>query len=748
MLETIHRARRAQRRAVVLCAMGSVCLTGHAQSLSDLGASDRWFLSNGSTVLGVHEPVGAVFRWTIGGGRQSIGTIDAGAPEPFRRVIMQGLTTEGGYLYGTRLVVPTNVVPYEEAFLWSAGSGTVGVGTLPSTAERSFHGTQAIDASGDGAVLVGNLRISVAPSAGEPFQLFNRGFRWTRSGGLVDIGELGGAGPGFSTSTLVEAVSVDGNAIVGSSHSHAFLWTTAGGLRDLGTLGGPDSAFGIISRSTRVSADGSVVVGDSQGSPGGRTSHAFRWTAATGMVDLGTPNGQDPGFSAVVQPVALSSNGNAVAGFWIDGQPKSAVRSYRWTEDGGMKDLGRLARVAGANPEEPNVVAAAISANGAVVVGTQTDFVPGGSVQRAYRWSESAGMQTIEQWTGKSLGTGLVAKSAYAVNGDGSLVLGMLSNDHTFVAQGAGAIDVDSTGVALARNAAQAHAVMNLRETRLRSVLAQDCAVFGDNGLCLAAGGSYASASDPGAFEAGANLRVGWRIAPRLRAGLSLDQAVADDAPSNIRLHGGWPMIGAFAVFDARDAQGGGPALRVATAWHRSDVAQTRLSEIGSEAGRGDARLNSRAALAEVSYALVPAPNWRAEPFAGLRYTRVERKAYTEKAGAAFPASYAAIERSATTALLGVRGSTAIAANTSVTASAGVERDLHERVDRYAGVIDVVGGFALAAPGIRKSRPFASIGVNHDIDARQRISAELVANRHAIQAGHGVAAMLTYAIGL
>ena len=95
-----------------------------------------------------------------------------------------------------------------------------------------------------------------------------------------------------------------------------------------------------------------------------------------------------------------------------------------------------------------------------------------------------------------------------------------------------------------------------------------------------------------------------------------------------------------------------------------------------------------------------------------------------------------------------MRGSTAVAANTSLTASAGVERDLHERVDGYDGSIDVLGRFALPAPDIRKSRPFASVGVSHDIDARRRIGAELVVNRHAIQSGHGVAAMLTYAIGL
>lgn len=736
------------RHAAVLLAASSICLTAHAQSsISDLDTWERWFLSSGSSVIGVYEPLGIVSRWT--GGRERIGIIEIGSgSESLRVATGVGLSGNGRTLFGTR-IAPSIPGDHFEAFLWSVETGTVGVGVLPSNEERRFSGTKAVDASADGSVLVGSLHLNVlSPTTGAIERAVQRGFRWTRSSGLQDIGAIGGADSQLHYMTVVRATSADGNSIVGDSRDHAFLWTTTGGMRDLGTLGGPDATFGIRSSATHISVDGKVVAGESFGGPGGRNRHAFRWSAQSGMVDLGTPDGPDPDFAVFVSPSAISSSGNAVAGNWSGTPSGVSVRSFRWTQAGGMQDLGRLAPNSSIMILGTNVIAAAISANGAVVVGTQTDFLLTASENRAYRWSKSTGIQTIEAWTGKSLGSGLAAKSAYAVNGDGSLVLGMLSNDHTFLARAAGVIDVDATGAALARNAAQAHAVLNLRETRLRAALAQDCAVFGNNGLCLAAGGSYASASDPGAFEAGANLRLGWRIAPHVRVGLALDQAFADDTPSNIELHGGWPMVGAFAVFDAHDAQGAGPALRVATAWHRSDVAQTRLSEIGTEAGRGESRLNSRAAFAEVSYAMVPAPNWRAEPFAGLRYTRVERKAYTEQTGAAFPASYAAIERSATTALLGVRGSAAIGPATALTVGLGVERDLHERVDGYDGAIDVLGRFALPAPDIRKSRPFASVGVSHDIDARQRIGAELVVNRHAIQSGHGVAAMMTYAIGL
>ena len=96
-------------------------------------------------------------------------------------------------------------------------------------------------------------------------------------------GVLAAAGAQGLAGTAQAPVAV-GGAIKGANAfgpvDHAFRWTPATGLQDLGLLPGGDQSIAIA-----ISADENVVVGEATV---GGFWHAFRWTAATGMVDLGT----------------------------------------------------------------------------------------------------------------------------------------------------------------------------------------------------------------------------------------------------------------------------------------------------------------------------------------------------------------------------------------------------------------------------------------------------------------------------
>jgi probable HAF family extracellular repeat protein len=144
---------------------------------------------------------------------------------------------------------------------------------------------------------------------------------------MVDIGNLGVSN---QFSTRVEPAAVHGGQVVGtattpSGELHAFSWTAAGGMVDLGTLRPGD-----YSSATAVHAG--QVVGTSQ-SPSGGPTHAFSWTAAGGMVDLGDLGG---GFS-----VATAVDAGQVVG-WAINAAHTERHVFSWTAAGGMVDLGTL----------------------------------------------------------------------------------------------------------------------------------------------------------------------------------------------------------------------------------------------------------------------------------------------------------------------------------------------------------------------------------------------------------------------
>src|SRR5215470_19026136 len=179
-----------------------------------------------------------------------------------------------------------------------------------------------------------------------------------------------GVPAGFVDFTSTD-VNSDGSVIVGTSQTlsfsvQGFLWT-AGGFQDLGSLGG-DTV-----RPMRISGQGDVVVGVTNLAPGSVNFRIFRWTAATGIQDLG------PTFGAT--PASISNDGTTIAALLAGSGP------VRWTAAQGFTPIS-VPSVA--DPFD-------ISGDGSVVVAN--DF---GLVYTAYRWTATGGAVALPNLGGCS----------------------------------------------------------------------------------------------------------------------------------------------------------------------------------------------------------------------------------------------------------------------------------------------------------------------------------------------------------
>jgi probable HAF family extracellular repeat protein len=166
-------------------------------------------------------------------------------------------------------------------------------------------------------------------------------------------------------------------------------------MQDLGTL--PNF---VSSEAKGVSGDGSVVVGISTDS--NANGRAWRWTDAGGIVDLGGL----PGVGDENSADAVNADGSVIVG-------ASGTTAYRWTQPTGMQPLPRL-------PGAGLCAATSVSADGSVI-GGEASFSP---TERAVYW-DSAGMHDIQAMLGHAIPTGWALTICWTVSDDGRTLAGI-----------------------------------------------------------------------------------------------------------------------------------------------------------------------------------------------------------------------------------------------------------------------------------------------------------------------------------
>ncbi len=205
--------------------------------------------------------------------------------------------------------VPTKP-PQLHGFFWSKTGGVQDLGTLGG----DDSGAYGLNASGQ-----------VVGQANSVAQAPDQATLWTNSAGMIALGNLGGS------ESLANAINssgqVAGQAELANGFTHAFFWSKSGGLQDLGTLsGGKESGANAINSSGEIAGWGNI----------GSSGRALTGTVSGGLVDLGiVANCGATGFG-------INDPGEVVGWFNNSSNCGFTSHGFSWTQNGGVKDLGLL----------------------------------------------------------------------------------------------------------------------------------------------------------------------------------------------------------------------------------------------------------------------------------------------------------------------------------------------------------------------------------------------------------------------
>ncbi|MEJ5385216.1 MAG: hypothetical protein WHS44_10090 [Fimbriimonadales bacterium] len=295
---------------------------------------------------------------------------------------------------------------------------------------------------GSGSEALGVSNDAVVTGTATNTDSFPRAFRWTETSGMQDLGTLGGV---LSRGT---AISADGSTIVGYSsdsngslvafrwrngqmealsHLSSVRWSEAYGVSADGAVVSGHSWWGsnfrvarwqvntvvglnapsgaIATRGWGVSGDGQVVVGaafyPSFGLPEAR---AARWQGNAIQL-LGALDGYRRSWA-----FAASHDGSVIVGYALANGDNGPSTSIHWV-NGQVQNLGWLP-LEGADGS----IAYGVSGDGAIVVGN--------SDGRAYRWTETRGMENLNTVYASLLADGSQLYTANAISANGRYIVG------------------------------------------------------------------------------------------------------------------------------------------------------------------------------------------------------------------------------------------------------------------------------------------------------------------------------------
>ncbi len=606
--------------------------------------------ADGLFVIGQRKSISGgdahAFRWSLADGSDDLGSLGGNMSAA------TGVSADGAVIVGYN-----GNGPVGSAFIWTETGGMVDLGALPGDTS-----SKALAVNADGSVVVGSS------TAGN----VTRAFRWTQ-GVMTEISTLGG-------DTIAYAVSADGSVVAGSyggtggaPTEHAFRWTLAGNtMTDLGLL-----SDGRYSVAQGISADGLVVVGyaDHTNDPTVANpdyfEHAFRWTAGTGMVDLGVLSGFNFSYAS-----ATNRDGSVVVGYLLGG----GTQGFRWASATGMRTVEDWLRDNGVTvARDFTADATGVSADGNIVVGNTVDA------------------------NGNVDGNGYIARVVVPTgnggnSGGGSGIIDLEQYARTLAGKPTAQIGLDFAGTAL--NGAHGEPMRNLLDAGKQSFSVTADTGY-DNGSFSDGGVGIGDLAYGIGLEGGATARFAL-------GGLYTKQDLDDG--------GDFKQKGVYFAPEVTLPIGGQIYATVSGYYApgKLDIDRQYLNGGLPDTSHGETDIDTWAAKLRLDWLnAATVQDTKLTPYASITYAHAQMDGYTEEGGS-FPSEFDSTSDHSTVARLGLDTVTDITSTIRLTGKAEAAYRFEKQTANISGTIVGLSDFNLDGADIDQFWVRGAIGAEFD----------------------------------
>jgi len=368
----------------------------------------------------------------------------------------------------------------------------------------------------------------------------------------------------------------------------------------------------------------------------------------------------------------------------------------------------------------------------AVVVGSA--HTTGNAATRAFRWTSTTGMQSVENWL-RAAGVTVasdITETAYATNSNGSVVVGSLTNGTAFIAR----VTDPGSGL-LALDAALASSLRSVGGVTQSLLSGSEMVLNGMHGMPLnyrvATGqstvwgggdwGRYTQDSDTSGNLGVGEIGGGYNFGPiQLNAAIGYSRNAQNLSATSTQKSTGTYLFGEVLTPFTPSIWG---VLSGYYQWGDVDVNRGYLNAGTAASSTGSSDTGVWAMRARVEWeALTDASGLRLNPYGELSYARAKMDGYTENSGA-FPVSYNTRTDNGTDLRIGANGSYPLDMGNK-TRLMGVL----EGVYRFQDGASDINGKLLGTGGFN----FSFAGANHEqLWARAGIGAEsMIGNGKAV----------------